>query len=481
MLPVRNRGTDDPLLVMLHWLGGGAQTWTEVSAGLAARGVHCAALDLPGFGDAAKISGFSVQAMADRVVETIRSVRAVAPGVEPQPWFLAGHSMGGKLSAVVARRALDGEPGLEGLHGVLLVSPSPPSPEPMSDAKRSEMLGSLGEMSGEAGKDRKAAAKFVDDNTGKLPIPSIVRERAIDGVLGMNRTAFRHWLESGSKEDWGGFVGAVALPALVFGGTEDGALGPDAQRETTLTHFPAGELVTLEACGHLSPLERPGELIERFTQFLTENGAHLLTPVQEPGPAFDKLLGSNHVSPRTRDVMEDRLNGSHDWNHQPTVFSAEQFLTLRAVVARVVPDAGFDVAARLDLQLSEGKGDGWRFAVLPPDTEAWKKGLQSLDSGAQRAHGVSFLALPGDMQDELLTQAAGGKLRRGLLGSLHIGDGALAYPAEEMQRWFSDVRAECTRLYVGDPRTMERIGYTGFADDLGFTQITIGATEEFER
>ncbi len=485
MLPVRNEGTTTgPLLVMLHWLGGGAQTWTEVSHGLAARGVRCAALDLPGFGDAASISGLSVSAMAEQVIETIRSLRdglTAGNHAQDSPWFLAGHSMGGKISAIVARRALAGETGLEGLRGLLLVSPSPPTPEPMSDGKRSEMLASLGERTGDDARDRKNAAKFVDENTGELLLPDNVRNRAIDGVLGMNRTAFRHWLESGSNEDWGSTVGQLQLPALVFAGTEDGALGPDAQRKTTLTHLPQGTLVTLVAAGHLAPLERPGELIERFTQFIAATGASLLTPEQAPARSFETLLGSEHVSPRTRGVMQQRLDAARDWNHVPTVFSAAEFLTLRALAGRVVPEAGFDVAARLDVLLGEAKGDGWRFAVLPPDVEAWHKGLHSLDLAAQRTHGVRFLALfPGE-QDELLTDAAAGKLGRGMLGALHVGDAADAYPALEMQRWFSDVRSECTRLYVGDPRTMQRIGYTGFADDLGFTQITVGATEEFER
>ena len=364
---------------------------------------------------------------------------------------------------------------------MLLVSPSPPGPEPMSDAKRSEMLGSLGQSTGDTERDHKAAAKFVDENTGRLPLPTAVRERAVEGVLRMNRTAFRHWLESGSNEDWSGFAGKIPLPALVFAGTEDGALGPEAQRRSTLPHFPEGELVILPACGHLAPLERPGELVERFTAFLAGSGAKLLTPEQSPGPQFGALVSSDQVSPQTREVMHQRMVRSQDWNHQPAVFSKAELLPLRVLAARVVPDAGFDLAACIDRQLEAGDGDGWRFAVLPPDLEAWHKGLLSLDLAATRAHGVPFLSLFPDQQDKILRDAADGKVGRGLLGALHLGEATDAYTAAEMQRWFSDVRAEFTRLYIGDPRTMQRIGYTGFADDLGFTQITIGATEEFER
>ncbi len=485
MLPVLRRGERGPLLVMLHWLGGGAQTWTEVSDGLAARGVRCVAVNLPGFGEAAGTAGFSVHSMAEAVVETVRALRWHGPEEEPVPWFLAGHSMGGAVAAVVAHQAEHGLPGLEDLRGLVLVSPSPPGPEPMTGKKRGEMLAQLGERTGDPKEDRKLAANFIDENTGKLPLPEAVRERAIAGVLGMNRTAFRHWLERGSKEDWR-HIGELSVPALVFAGAEDGALGPHTQRELTMPHLNHGELITLEGAGHLAPAERPGELIEYISQFLAGTGTPLSTPARAPERFFQGLLLSKRVSPKTREVMETRLAGAQDWNHQPTAFTLAEFRTLRALAGRIVPDAGFDLAARVDRQLAEAKGDGWRFAVLPPDVEAWHLGLHSLDLAAQRAHGVSFIALVPDQQDELLQQATAGRLGRGVLGALHLGplhlgDATDAYTALQMKQWFGDVRAEFTRFYVGDPRTMDRIGYTGFADDLGFTQIRLGQAEEFER
>ncbi|MGI4827948.1 MAG: alpha/beta fold hydrolase, partial [Janthinobacterium lividum] len=478
MLPVRREGERGPLLVMLHWLGGGAQTWTEVSHGLAGRGVRCAALDLPGFGEASGTAGYTVAAMADAVAETIKRLRA-EPGFSGSvPWLIAGHSMGGKIAGVVARRALDGEPGLEDLRGIVLVSASPPSPEPMSDSKRGDMLQSLGESTDDPTTDRKHAEKFVDENTGKLPLPGNVRERAIEGVLGMNRTAFRRWLELGSNEDWGSVVGQVRLPALLFAGTEDGALGPKAQRELTLPHFPEGELVTLEHAGHLAPLERPGELVERLTQFIANTGISLTVNETKPGSNFEHLLHSDRVSPHTREAMEARLGQAQHWNHEPGTFTPAEFRTLRALAERLLPNAGLDLAACVDAEIGKEAGDGWRYAALPPDTEAWHRGLLSLDSAAQRLHGVSFVSLFPKMQDALIEQATAGKLGKGLLGTLHVGDAADAFSANEMRLWFEEVRGMYIRFYVGDPRTMERMGYTGFADDLGFTQIKLGQQEE---
>lgn len=473
---------------MLHWLGGSAHTWDAVASGLSARGVECAALNLPGFGGAADVAGYTVEAMADHVQDEVERLRrsVMTPENEGEvAWFLAGHSMGGKVAAVLARRALNDVAGLEGLRGLVLVSASPAGPEPMTEEKRTEAVQELGESTGDPAKDRKRAEKWVDDNTGKQPLPEAVRGTAVEGVLGMNRTAFRRWMDAGSKEDWGPFVGQLSLPVLLFAGSEDEGLGEAAQREKTLPHAPGAEVVVLEGAGHLAPLEQPGELVERITQFLAGTGVALPTPQELPEQAFEKLMHSDHTSPATLKVMRDRLEGSRNWNYAPQLFSAAEFRTLRALAGRVVPDAGFDLAARLDADMFAAKGDGWRYATLPTDNVAWKKGLRSLDLAAQRTLGTSFTGLHPDQQDLLLQQATAGKLGKGVLGglqdALHLREGADAFSADEMKRWFEDARAECTRRYVADPRTMDRMGYTGFADDLGFTQIRLGQTEEFER
>ena len=476
---------------MLPWLGGGAQTWTEVSRGLADRGVRCVALDLPGFGEASDVAGYDIAAMTRAVAETLRQLRAGAPDVSgmretlAKPWVLAGHSMGGIVATLLARRALDGEPGLEGLRGLVLVSPSPPGPEPMKESKRAEMLSTLGESTGKPVEDRKRAGAMIDSNTGKVPLSPAIRERAVTELLRMNRTAFRYWLEHGSKEDWQQQIGKLPLPALVFAGSEEDALGEEAQRRYTLPALPQGTLVVLGGAGHLSPLEQPGELIEHITQFLTGLGLELPVPQAAPGSAFTGLMESGHTSPTTNAVMSRRLADAQHWNAQPRLFSLAEFRTLRALVGRVVPEAGFDIAAGLDADLAEAKGDGWRFATLPLDHEAWRHGLLSLDHAATAAHGVSFVALHAEQQDEVLLRAADGDLGPGLLstvgGAFHLGKSRDLLDAGQMKQWFEDVRAECARRYMADPRTMDRIGFTGFADDLGFTQIQLGQREEFER
>jgi pimeloyl-ACP methyl ester carboxylesterase len=473
MLSSQSHGTKGPLLVLLHWLGGSAYTWTEVAKSLSAQGLHCVALDLPGFGDAADNPHYSVQAMADEVLATIRALRIANPD---QPLLLAGHSMGGKVAAVLARAAADSTDGLHDLRALILVSPSPPGIEPMPDSKRKQMMESLGHSTGDAEEDRKHAAKFVDDNTGKLPLEPAIRDRAIHGVLRMSRAALRAWLDSGSKEDWSARVGTLQLPALLFAGTEDAALGPDAQSEHTLPHLANGQLIALDGSGHLSPLERPAELTDHILTFLRTLDLPLQPETANLSPEFEDLLRYDHTSPQTRAVLLERLNDPAPAQSIPSELQP----TLRALAAAVVPDAGFDLAARVDATLAEPHGDGWRFDTLPPDLEAWRTGLLSLNAAAKREFNVPFIALHATQQHDLLTQASEGKLGKGALGTLHLGGSANAFTATQMQQWFEDVRGLFARLYTADPRTLQRIGFTGFADEHGFTQIKLGETEDFE-
>jgi pimeloyl-ACP methyl ester carboxylesterase len=461
-----------PLVVMLHWLGGSAQTWTEVAGRLRARGLRCEPLDLPGFGEAAGIEGFTVEQMAAHVMAEVQRLR---PDPEKQPWLLAGHSMGGKVAAVVAREAAKGTEGLQGLRGLMLVSPSPPTVEPMEDSTRRKLLDLLSQSTGDPEEDRKHAAKFVDDNIGKLPLPADIRDRTIDDVLRMNRAAFRAWLESGSNEDWADRVGVLPLPVVVMAGSEEPALGPDVQREKTLPHFERGEVVSLEGAAHLGPLERSGEVADRMLTFMAALGLSTEVHLRQ---TFMDLIDSDRTSEQTRSFMLRRITDGVDSDYQPVVVSQEGLATLRAVAEAVVPGAGFDLGVMMDKKLAAAQGDGWRFDPLPPNPEAWRLGLESIDAAAHREFSVPFRALDGGRQGWLLEQAGAGKLGRGLLGTLGLGEGAGLYNAEQMQLWFEDVRGDFVRLYLADPRGLQRIGFTGFADEGGFTQIQLENKEE---
>ena len=243
---------------MLPFLGGSQREWTEVVDRLS-KDHRCITIDLPGFGSAAAIAGYSVGSMRNAVIDTLSSL-------ELERYVLIGHSMGGKVSAVVASSLRATPQTVTPPAGLVLVAPSPPGPEPMSDAKRTEMMQSLGASGCDLEQYRRAAEKYVHDNV-EHALPEFIFDRTVDDVLVMNRDAWVAWLTGGSKEDFANFVGVLDLPALVVAGSHDASLGPAAQQEFTLPHFSWGELVVVDS-SHLVPLEQPAELAMLITKFV---------------------------------------------------------------------------------------------------------------------------------------------------------------------------------------------------------------------
>lgn len=248
---VARRG--EPTVVLMHFLGGSQREWDEVIELLDGR-LRTLTVDLPGFGDSNAIDGFTVSEMAD-------AVEAVVREEVTGRYILVGHSMSGKVSLVLARRAQNR--GDDCLAGLLLVAPSPPSPEPMGEEKRTIMLGLLGETGND---DRANARKYITKNELR-DIPPEVEERASLEVLRMNRAAWRAWINDGSREDWSDFVGSLDVPAMVLAGEKDLSLGPDQQREFTLPHLRYNILRTVANCSHLIPMECPAAMAAAIEEF----------------------------------------------------------------------------------------------------------------------------------------------------------------------------------------------------------------------
>jgi len=127
-LQIEDRGGGSPALVFLHYFAGSSRSWRHV-VDRAANACRCVRLDVPGFGRSPPLPTYSVHGVAQVIGAAITRLRL-------ESYALVGHSMGGKLAVAVAlARPL-------GLAGLVLVAPSPPSPEPMDEGERSRLLAS---------------------------------------------------------------------------------------------------------------------------------------------------------------------------------------------------------------------------------------------------------------------------------------------------------------------------------------------------
>ncbi|MFK3891278.1 alpha/beta fold hydrolase [Sphingomonas sp. NPDC079357] len=413
-----------PTLVFLHALGASGRAWDSVRRHLPDH--PCLALDLPGFGTRAADGYADVATMADELAAIIQRERLTA-------CVLVGHSMGGKIATLVAARAMAGEAGLAGVLGVVLVAASPPSPEPIDDERRAQMIGWVAD--GPIG--REEAETFVAANIA-APLPDALHEKAIADVERSSREAWLGWLERGSREDWRDVAAPITIPALIVAGGEDGDLGEAAQRRLNLPLYETAELRVVDGAAHLIPYEQP----EALARLIAGHAAAVAKTALPAG--FVRLLGSERVSRRTRAAM---LGRTRPLPEQATGWSAAQLEAVTALVAQVLPDLGADraLATRVGATV-HGPGDGWRFADLPPDPDAWAHGLASLD-----ALTGGFAALTAPEQQDWLTRIDAGQAGTDLLS-----------PAQ-MTLWFQDVRAEIVRQWMATPAAMAAIGYDGFA------------------
>ena len=418
-----------PTLVFLHALGASAREWRQVVEALPDN--DCVALDLPGFGGAADAGHADVETLTDWLADEIRSRDLTA-------CVLVGHSMGGKIVTLVAARAAAGEIGLSGVLGVALVAASPPAPEPMDENRRAEMIGWFAD--GQIA--REDAATFVDANTA-TPLTGSFRDQAIDDVLRSSRDAWVGWLERGSREDWSAAAGRISIPALILAGTEDGDLGEDAQRRLNLPHYATAVMKTVEGAAHLIPYEQPQRLAALIRDHATAVARAMLPP------DFARLLGSDRVSRRTRGVMLGRMRPPPP---RAAIWTDEHSTTVASLVAQILPDCGTDrdLADRILAGIAAGTGDGWRFAVLPPDAEAWIRGIATLNAATG-----GFSDLAPQAQSEWLDRLAS--------GAVGIEDDEAHLSPAQMSLWFEDVRAETVRVWMSLPSTMAVIGYDGFA------------------
>jgi len=220
--------------VFLHLYGGSARTWGEVIARLPdARGV---ALDLRGFGDQDDTpEHWGVDESADDLTARLE-------GLNIERFTLVGHSMGGKIALALAAR------GLPGIERLVLFAPSPPSPEPMSDAVRAQLAAGYGV--------RGAAEKTVGSISAR-PLPDALRELAVEDILRSKPNAWRAWLDVGSREDITARMSQIRVPVDVVAGEFDSPMTPDLLKREVVGRLPQARFHVVPNAAHLIPLEAP--------------------------------------------------------------------------------------------------------------------------------------------------------------------------------------------------------------------------------
>jgi Gluconate 2-dehydrogenase subunit 3 len=194
-------------------------------------------------------------------------------------------------------------------------------------------------------------------------------------------------------------------------------------------------------------------------------------PGQDRYPGYDVLTKRAGPSwnEQTRRVITRRLS----IGVEPQFFTAEEFRTVNAIAARIIPQPTtrppVPVAMLVDEKLFRGASDGYRLAGMPRDGAAWRLGLKALDAEAQAAYGGPFHALAEGLRDVLLARMQSGELKSHQWGSMSPKD----FFQKRMAR-------DIVLAYYAHPTAWSEIGWGGPASPRGYVRLDFDERDSWE-
>jgi hypothetical protein len=186
---------------------------------------------------------------------------------------------------------------------------------------------------------------------------------------------------------------------------------------------------------------------------------------QERFPGFDVLSEVPTWDAATAAVVLSRLTVP------PAIrfFSVDEEAVGRALFHQLLDqrdEPRLPVLEMVDARLADAQTDGWRFADLPEDGQAFRDSFAALDADSQAAYGAAFAELEWFDQSDLVqvVQQAAGPDWHGMNAG-HI--------------WGMWTRYACTAFY-SHPWAWNEIGFGGPAYPRGYKNIGIEAREPWE-
>jgi hypothetical protein len=189
-------------------------------------------------------------------------------------------------------------------------------------------------------------------------------------------------------------------------------------------------------------------------------------------PGYDVMAKRDTPSwnEQTREVIDARVAMDPE---RHAFLDDHEFGVLKAISARIVPQPSErppqPVAAMVDEKLATNSLNGYRRAQLPPQREAWRRGLAAIDDEAQRRHGAGFAQLSARDQDELLSRLQNGDA----VSPLWVG-----LPADLFFK--VHVLNDIVSAYYALPCAWNEIGFGGPASPRGYVRLTYDRIDPWE-
>ena len=184
-------------------------------------------------------------------------------------------------------------------------------------------------------------------------------------------------------------------------------------------------------------------------------------------PDYDCLEQAGHWDELTRKVVIDRVKRVPELRF----FGDGEAATLTAfcdVALAQDAEPRIPVLAFIDEKLAEGRLDGYRYADMPDDREAWRLVARGLDESARLGGADSYAAATGHRQVEIADSFAEGTLKGGVWEELNLE-----------HAWGVVMRGVLAAFY-SHPWAWNEIGFGGPAYPRGYARLGIGLSEVWE-
>jgi hypothetical protein len=181
-------------------------------------------------------------------------------------------------------------------------------------------------------------------------------------------------------------------------------------------------------------------------------------------PGFDVLSQSGHWDPVTAELVTARTGPPPP----PRFFTDTERPAAAALLDQLTGQGeqplGVPLVEMVDARLADGQTDGWRYADLPEDGQAWRETLGYLDKDAHARCGTGFADVPAPDQIAIIQAVQDSGKWHGLAAA---------------RVWSLWTRYACTALY-SHPYAWSEMGFPGPAYPRGYKNAGVGKLEPFE-
>jgi hypothetical protein len=192
----------------------------------------------------------------------------------------------------------------------------------------------------------------------------------------------------------------------------------------------------------------------------------------EPGYRGYEVLdkwNSESFDDKTRRVLRERLS-----NIPPRrFFSEREWQLCEALAARIMPQPErtepIPITPWIDAGLYDNLQEGFRYAHMPQQRDAWRQGLAAIDDEARFRHDCGFHELDTAEADALLADIERGHVNEKLWHELH-------------PQWFfvTVLVKTIAGYYYSHPAAWSEIGFGGPASPRGYVRLGFNARDPWE-